>query len=179
LEAPTLKWPATCSCTKRHDNLKLIWTKSNLPLSLLIRKGLDEPCSHFAVVFDDRIVFHSNLKGCHVEWYSTFKKHNTVVFEEERKLNLEQEELVYQSLIDANDGKSYDYLAFLYFMLMAVRRRLFGKPLPQTNSWQKKSSLLCTGLAAYLPSNLFPELSTIRDLEIISPYQLYLLMKKE
>lgn len=157
--------------------MKLIWTKNNLPLSVLIRWGLKEPVSHFAIVFDDKIAFHSNLAGCNVEWFSEFKKHSEVFLEIDKYLPIEIEEKVYQSIIDKNVEKTYDFGAFLYFLWRGILFRFFGKQIPKLNKWSNNNQLICTGLASELPKEHFPELEGVLDTEMLSPYQLYLKLK--
>lgn len=157
--------------------MKLIFTKNNQPLSVFIRWGLKEPVSHFAIVFDDTIVFHSNLLGCHITWFDHFKKSSSIVFQIEKKLSLEKEEHIYRSIINKNYGKSYDFTAFLFFIWRSFLYRVFNKPLPEINKLNSSNNILCTGLAAELPLDEFPELSTIKDTEMLSPYQLYLRLK--
>ena len=63
--------------------LKIVWSYSNYPLSKLIKWFTKEPVSHVAVVFMDNIVIHSNLLGCHMNSFTSFKKHSKIVFEHE------------------------------------------------------------------------------------------------
>lgn len=158
--------------------MKILWTKSNLPLSRFIRWGLKESCSHVVIVFDDKIVFHSNLLGTHIEWFATFKKTVTVVHEKEYKLPLEQEEVLYQNVIDKDDQKAYDYKAFAYFIWRAFLFRVFKSPFPAVNAWGSKDGFLCTGLASQLPAEFIPGLEKVKDGDMVSPEQLWLLLNK-
>ena len=153
--------------------MKLIWTKSNNPLSLFIRWGLKEPCSHVVIVFDNKIVFHSNLKGAHIEWFQTFKKHVTIVHQIEYKLPLEEEEIVYQNIVNAYDQKAYDYKAFGFFIWRALLFRIMNKPFPSKNSWGSPNGYLCTGLAGQLPIEIIPGLEKAQDKDMLSPQKLY------
>jgi hypothetical protein len=153
--------------------MKLIWTKNTSVLSKLIRGVLGEPVSHFGVVFDNKLVFHSNLLGAHVEWFETFKRTNTIVFEIERGLALEGEEAVYQAILDVQTGRGYDYGALGYFTYRALLKRLAGVPLPTQNQWQTAAKLLCTEIAQVLPDAVVPAALKQKDLSIVSPYQLY------
>jgi hypothetical protein len=157
--------------------MKLIWTKNKMPLSWLIRWGLDEPVSHFAIVFDDRLVFHSNLIGVHLKWYETFKKSQEIVFSIDIKLPLEQEERVYLDVIGTHDGRPYDYKAFFYFMWRGFLRKFFGNEMPKTSSMNENKAFLCTELAFAL-LNLLKLNEKELDLSITSPFQLYLLCKR-
>lgn len=155
--------------------MKLVFTKSNLPLSKIIRWGLEEPVSHFAVVFDDKIVFHSNLAGVQIDWFNNFKTKCEIVYSLDYNLGLEKEEQIYQSILDKNVGKSYDFPGFLYFIWRGFLNKVFSKPFPEKNKWAKDGEFICTGLAAELPKGLLPE---IQDTEMVSPYQLYLRLIK-
>lgn len=154
--------------------MTLIWTKSKQPLSIAIRGMLQEPVSHFGIVFDNGIVFHSNLLGSHIEWYGTFTKKCEIVYSLQFTLNLEEEEAVYQNILNTYDDKPYDYAAFLYFAYRALLKRTIGKPLPTTNELQDGDRLLCTELAKCVPDYIVPASIKDRDLSIVSPYQLYL-----
>lgn len=159
--------------------MKLLWTKSSLPLSKLIRWGLKEPTSHFVIVFDDKLAFHSNLSGTHIEWYNTFQKHCEIVYEINYPLPLDKEEEVYQNILNSYNEKSYDYPGFLYFIWRGILFRFFNKPFPTKNPWGKEDSYLCTELATTLPEWLIPELKQIEDFSLMSPYKLYCIVKKD
>lgn len=153
--------------------MKLIFTKSNMPLSIAIRWCLNEPVSHMAIVFDDKIVFHSNLLGTHVNWFESFKKHQTIVYSQFYQMGMAQEENIYLSCVSV-DSKWYDYLAFFKLCYYGLRKKLFGKPLPIIKD-QWPNAFLCTELIKVLPEKLLkPELKEkLAANEILTPYQLY------
>lgn len=156
--------------------MKLLWTKSGLPLSRFIRWGLKEPCSHVVIIFDDKIVFHSNLKGAHVEWFNTFKKHVEIVHQIEYRLPLEEEEAVYQSIIDANDQTPYDFKAFGYFIWSALLYRFKGRAFPAKNPWGSPNANFCTGLVSRIPVEAIPGMEKVKDGDMMSPEKLYELL---
>lgn len=135
--------------------------------------GLDEPVSHFAVLFDDKIVFHSDLTGVHISWYQTFLKTHTVVFEKKLNLSLEKEEEIYQNIITKYDGDGYDYTGFLYFVWRGVLKKFFKKPMPLVNKWGSKKGFLCTEMVEVLPDEIIPPSIKSRDLSMVSPYVLW------
>lgn len=157
--------------------MKLIWTRSSLPLSVLIRTGLRTPVSHFGIVFDNGIVFHSNLLGTHIEWYGTFVKHCEVVFEIEYAMTLEQEEAVYRSILNTYDDHGYDFGAFAYFAWRAILYRTLGLPFPPRNAWESGDKFLCTELARTLPDYIIPLEVKSQDFGIMSPFRLFALLK--
>jgi len=150
--------------------LKLIFTKGTSPLSWLIRHGLKEPVSHFAIVFDDKFVIHSNLYGVGLKWFSTFTKHAEVVYEIEYKVMNQVEENIYSDIMNNCDASPYDWTAFIYFLYRALLFRVLGKPIPKTNPWGRNNAFLCTELASQLPTYICPRGD---DLAITSPYSLY------
>lgn len=154
--------------------MKLLFVKSEMPLSKLIRWGLKEPVSHFAIEFDNKIVFHSNLLGTSIDWSNNFRSSHDVVCSIECNVSLELEEQVYQSILDKNCGKGYDFKAFAYFMWRAALFRFFGIAFPAKNAWAEDGKFLCTGLSVEIPESIIPKIKTIEDPEMISPFQLYL-----
>lgn len=158
--------------------MKLLWVKSGLPLSKLIMWGLDEPCSHFAVVFDDKIVFHSNLSGLHIVWFESFLKSYEVVFEIDVPLPLEEEEKMYQSIITKYDGASYDYGAFAYLTWRGFLKKFFGKPIPSHNPWASSKRYICDEVIQLLPEEIVGKEIKNADLSIRSPYQVWLMIKR-
>lgn len=158
--------------------MKLLWVKGTAPLSKLIMWGLNEPVSHFAVVFDDKIVFHSDLLGVRLAWFPSFMKTHEIVEEMDfPSLKLDLEEEVYQSIITNFDGKSYDYGAFLYFCWRGVLWKLFDKPLPSKNAWGSEDAFLCDELAKVLPDWVVPPEIKAMDIGMISPYKLFILLR--
>lgn len=156
--------------------MKLLWVKGHAPLSKFIMWGLDEPVSHFAVLFNDSIVFHSDLTGLHIQWYKSFLKTHDVVFELEYSPSLQKEEVVFQSIVDLNDGKGYDYGAFLYFAWRGVLKKFFKRPMPDKNPWGSKDRYLCDEVIQLLPNEICPKRIKDMDLGMRSPYQVWLLL---
>ena len=152
--------------------MKILCVKSNLPLSILIRWGLKEDCSHLVAEFDNRLAIHSNLLGVHLQWAPHLREHCTVVHEFEFKLTLEQEEEVYLALINLTEGKPYDFGAFAYFGWRAILWRIFGLAIPKRNRWGKKDHFLCTEIAAALPDWMLPIDKDPELLGMMSPHKM-------
>jgi len=159
--------------------MKLLWVKGHTPLSKLIMWGLEEPVSHFAILFDEKIIFHSNLMGVHIEWYNSFLKNHDIVKEMDLDLDLAREEEIYQAVIDQYDGKSYDYGAFLYFTYRGFLKKLFKIPLPQKNPWGSKDAFLCNEMVQAFPDCICPPAIKAMDLSMKSPYQVWLLLNNK
>lgn len=152
--------------------MKLIYTKSKQPLSVLIRGALKEPVSHFAIVFDNGFVFHSNLLGVHPQWFSTFKKNVEIVFELEYNCGQEKEEESWLKIVTKYDGRSWDFKAAFYWGYRLVLKWAFGCELPAKNKWASSDDVLCTEMAETLPDE-FLKLMPVFDLAITSPYRHY------
>lgn len=148
--------------------MKIIWVRSDLPLSLLIRWGLGENSSHVGLLFDDKLFFNSELTGCKPLWFKSYLKTRSIVYQIEYDFSLEQEEKIYQSVIDVNDGKGYDIFALFYFIWRGFLFKYFKIPFPKKNRWSVSGKFICTGLLSDLPKELFPELQGI-DLDMVSP----------
>jgi hypothetical protein len=152
----------------------LLWTRSSSPLSKLIRWGTHEPVSHFAICLDDRIVFHSNLVGTHLKWKKTLLRHCEIALSIPMTFTFDQEEYLYQQLIQL-DERPYDFMALLYFFWCGLKHRLLHIPFPTYNSWASRRGLLCTEVSGALR-----ELVNLpANLDMVTPFHLYLYIKKE
>lgn len=158
--------------------MKLLFVAGTAPLSKLIMWGLDEPCSHFAILFDDKIVFHADLTGVHIAWYEHFAKTHSIVHEldfSDASLDLQEE--AYQAIISQYYGKMYDFGSFVYFFWRAALKKVFKVAMPLRSPWGSKKTFLCTEIAGVMPDEVVPaEIKSSRDLGMTSPYQLWLLL---
>jgi len=130
--------------------MKLLFTRSQLPLSKLIRWGLNEPVSHVAILLDEKLVFQSNLLGVSIEGIYRLQKACEIVYVVDIPMKFCAEEDLYQLLLQQYDGKPYDFKAFAYFAWRTVLYKLFKKPYPNKNIWQDPNSFLCDGLLTSL-----------------------------
>lgn len=157
--------------------MKFLFTKSKAPFSVLLRWGLQEPVSHFAIEFDNKIIFHSNFFGTQINWSRTFKRKCDVVYEIVYPLPLYEEEAMYQAVLDSYDGRPYDWKGFLYFLWRVVLFKLLGTPLPEKNAWQSDTSDLCIEILTHLPKGEWNSDQSWESLAITSPYQVYSKLK--
>ena len=159
--------------------MKLVFSKSTLPLSVLIRWGLNEPVSHFAIVFQpDNLLFQSNLLGAVLDYYPRFLDAATIVYSIDVPMDQDVENKIYMSAMDNFAGHGYGYTSFLYFTWRAFLFKCFKIPWPPKNVFNEAGDYLCVGLAQALdcdgsPTWLREVVKGIPDLEIISPYNLY------
>jgi len=148
--------------------MKLVFTKGSSILSKFICWVFQDPVSHVALVFDDRLVFHSNLLGPHPDWLESLKETSELVYELDYPLSLEQEEQVYQEIIKMRKN-SYDFKAALYFAYRGLLYRLLNVPIPPTNPADSTYGLLCVEVLKACKSFI----TLNRDLSITTPMQVY------
>lgn len=155
--------------------MKLVWTKSNLILSVLIRWGLDVDCSHFILVFESPgggLCFESNLLGTHPKFWKNDQKTLTIVHELDVKLPVETENKVWDVVVDKYDGKPYDYGAFVYFAWRAILKKIFKIPMPAKNKLEKSGTYLCDEVyQALVDAGALPDLGI--DIAMSSPHDVF------
>jgi hypothetical protein len=137
--------------------MRLLFTKSSSPLSKLIRWGAGEPCSHFAIGFNDQLLFQSNLLGTGIEYMPQFLKVQTVVKEIYIPLAKETEDKIYDAIMPGWTGHPYDYRAFAYLSWRALLHKSFGVAFAKQNPWSDKTAFLCVGLVACLDVDGVPQ----------------------
>lgn len=157
--------------------MKLIWTTGNSILSKFIRWLFNEQCSHFAIIFDDKIVFHSNLTGVHLNWSSNFLNHNKIIhILEKNDLSIEQEENIYQNCLPL-EGNPWDFKAGIYLMYRGLLYKFLNIPFPSKNYLGDKKWFFCTELGNVLES-LYPGIIN-ENLDLRTPEMLYKLLKEK
>jgi hypothetical protein len=150
--------------------METLITTTTWPTSLLIRWGLKEKASHFAIAFDKKEVWHSSFFGLHLVGYKEFCRKNKIVDRLEWDLTPEDEEQQWQNL-DVDEEVKYDYGAFFFFIWCGIKWRLFNLPFPTVNKWGNSKNLLCTGTGKLLIPILKPK--NIADFEMLSPCKLF------
>lgn len=173
--------------------MKLAFSKNpRLIGSLLIQWGMADgffelaPVSHFIVIFDEKLVFESNLsKGVHVCSLRDFLDgHNEIAYSFRLKndLTLEQEEAIYQSVVKQCVGKSYDLSALFYLGWRVFLKKFFNKPIPEDNEWNWNEQFfcvetilpICEAIKETTGISLFPNLES----DMLDPMRLCELMKQ-
>jgi hypothetical protein len=132
--------------------MRLLFTKNKLIASKAIQSITGEKCSHVVLHFPEMgFVVHSNAKGVHIEWFSTFKKHNDIVYTLEPIENTEmyEDKNRITALMSRYEFSGYDYGAFFFLGFQCIFRQMFkllGKEykLPAKNLWQRNGLFLCT-----------------------------------
>lgn len=125
----------------------LLWTKGNTFLSKAIRAITGQDCSHFSFVFQSKnrngLMFESNLLGTHPAFLHTFLKSHEIVHSIEVSLSIEEEDKIWDIIIDKYDGKPYDFMGALYLGYRCLLKRYFNRPMPLKNRLAKNDSYFC------------------------------------
>lgn len=136
-------------------------------LSKFIRFASKDPVSHFAICFDDKLIFHATVSGAKPVFRSTFLKDNTIHTEIKLpNLTLEKEEMVWQ-LCTQFDGRPYDVAALLYFFIYGATHIFDENPFPKHNPWNHKDMYICNEIAY----TLNPVMNLELDLSTKTPWQ--------
>lgn len=126
--------------------------------------------SHIALDFGEFIV-HSNLRGLHLTWAKTFRKHTQVVFELERvrceQTLLDMERL--DALLEKHEFSLYDFGALLFLGISFAASKYLKLPLPKRNLWQSSGLYMCTEWGT--------DMAVGKADSIVTPYKLYLNLK--
>jgi len=158
--------------------MKMIWTKSALPFSKLVRYGLGTDCSHFAIVFDTPaggLMFESNLLGTHPKFYKSALAHMEVVHQIDLPLHIVDEDEVWDEVVARLDGREYDWGAFFYFCWRGALKKFFARPLPKKNAWAKDGTDLCVEVFSAVKK--YTALKDVAiELSMTGPHELYLLL---
>jgi len=158
--------------------IKYLFTRNDLIGSKLIsgvtkrdyQKTSDTP-SHFAILFNDRWVLHSNFaNGVHIEPYYFFKKRNQVITslrDTTCKMCAIECQLLFDQLTRKAYGLKYDWPAILYFAYRIILRWIFKLPIPDKNKWEAEDKWFC---------NEIFELVIGRDISMQTPNDLMMIL---
>lgn len=137
--------------------LTYVVTRNELQGSKLISKATkrefqkkEEVPSHFAIIFDDRWVFHSNFaNGVHIEPYKHFIKRNKILkaFKDKNCCMTGQECNEFQDhLIEVAYGSGYDWFAIAYLSYRIGLNYTFNVDIPEKNKWESSRKWFCNEL---------------------------------
>lgn len=158
--------------------MRIIETRGTSILSRMIVWALGCKGSHILFSFDDdKWIVQSNLLGVNIRLYKNFMKGVTIVDSVEYKLDLLEEESIFQALLEQTSEDEYDWPGFAYFCLCALRYKLFKINLPTTNAWGQAHMEICTEMIRRLPPWL-TNLPTGLDLGITTPDQAMKILKE-
>lgn len=155
--------------------ISLLFTKSNKIGSRIIRWGYGGETSHFAIGFDNKIVFHSHFGGPRIDWQSDFLRSNKVVYKLEVLAGLRLEDKVYMRISEKPRFIGYDYGALFYSALVQLFRKVFpSSKRPSKNLWSSSVRAVCLEMADYLE----PLVGRIDNLDTMFPDELYFILSE-
>ena len=162
------------------------WTKSDKIGSRLIRWGLGEDCSHFAIGFfedsgDPRVLESRAETGVKDSKLSDFLADGKEIVHAEQFFDLgDNEKVIYDAMRSELEGARYDKIAVCYWLCVGLRLRLFGAKIPLRNAWGRDELVYCVEIAQVIPGILYEigiDVSTF-DLEMTSPHGFYDMVKE-
>lgn len=163
-----------------------LWTTSDQIGSRLIKWGLEEDCSHFALAFFEHrgrsapLIESKAAHGVKLRWLGDFLEHNKVVhalkfpFESGKQ----QADLFHHTSSEVI-GIEYDKRGIAYWAIAGALKKFFGRPIPMTNKWGRNEQLYCVEIIEAMEEfmkTLGIDLNTF-DLEMTSPHMAYHLLK--
>jgi hypothetical protein len=89
------------------------------------------------------VMFESNLLGTHPKFFENAKKHFTIVHEINLNLTIEQEDAVWDRVVDGFDGRPYDFAGALYLGVSRFLMRIFGMKPPKYNKFANPNMFFC------------------------------------
>lgn len=146
--------------------MKLIWTKSHLPLSLVIRGVTGEDCSHFAFVFESQasgLVFQSNLLGTGPEFLNVLSSSSgfEIVHQLDLPMTAAEEDEAWDLIVQSYDNLGYNFLGAIYLGWRKLLNRMFKIAIPDKNPWNQPGTIFCDQVYAILNGLNDPRLPKI------------------
>jgi hypothetical protein len=148
----------------------------------MIRWGLCEDCSHFAIMFfegtSNEVVIESRLQdGVREKSFSDFiDDGKEIVHALQFPLGSEVEEhFIYEDIRNELVGQRYDSYAIGYWFIAGLAYRLGIHQLPLKNKWGKNELVYCVEVLQAMPELLLDvgvDLDTF-DLEMTSPHMAF------
>jgi hypothetical protein len=120
--------------------IKIVGTKGNSILGIIIRWLTGENIDHVAIMLNDKIVITSSLLGLHIQGHRSFLKRRTIVDSYEVPVAQSDIDDVLTDAIENYDGKMYDYYAMVAKGFSLLIKKLTGiiikyKKPPQNPEW--------------------------------------------
>lgn len=165
--------------------MKFHFTTTGYIYSRLIRWGLGEDCSHFAIEFDKiegkPVVVESIVeKGVRECSSKKFLKENKVVHSLEY-IGEHSIDSMFYDCVNMHAKESYDVSAILYWALAAIAKKSVGLEKPKENPWGSDRSKYCVeildGCEILIKQYLGVNVSKI-DWEMVSPMEAYKILRK-
>lgn len=134
--------------------MKLVWTKVHyFGKEDLITWGLEEPCSHFAIIFNSGAVLHSDFwHGVNITTEKEFFKDRVLVFARPLVIPFKTEEYLLEKAMDKLDeSKSgYDYKYMLYLVKEALKLKLCRNKIDMDVDYESNNQIICHEILEWL-----------------------------
>jgi len=160
-----------------------IWSTNNHWGSRLIRWGLGEPSSHFAICFFEdeacATVLESRLDtGVDTCSLQDFMRRNDIVHMLQCPIEKDEEPGLFRHVYDSSQGICYDYPAIMYWLWAGFMRKFFNRPLPKVNDMDRTEMMYCVEIVQLLEDYLEDIGADLSDYDIamLSPEQIYLIL---
>jgi hypothetical protein len=144
--------------------MEILFTKSDLILSKMIRHISEEPVSHCAIAHDWWVA-HSSVFGVEIMTREEFESRYTIVYSVPRPDIPEQTVL---QILTKTNRSMYDYGCLLYLGVRWTMKKYFKIPLPKVNLWASSGMYMCTEWLTAIDRQ--------GEDSMITPYKLYLKM---
>ena len=145
-------------------------------ISKLISWLTGSKSTHFVVNLFDAVIVESSFNGLRVLGLKEFFERQVIVHEIEYSIS-EEKQVEFLKIVSPVLDNSYDYKAFFYFGFALLKKKLFDVELPKINEWDEKNKFLCTEIAKLLPiAEIQNKLKNV-DVSIISPDELYNILR--
>ena len=161
-----------------------LWSTNEQWGSRLIRWGLDEPSSHFAICFFEdtkgkETVIESRLSsGVDTCSLRDFMRRNKMVHMLQAPVTDDEEITLYNHVYNSMQGVRYDAPAILYWILVGFVRKFFKKELPKENAMNRTEQLYCVEVLELIEDYLEDIGVDLEDIDIsmMSPEMAYNLL---
>lgn len=164
--------------------MKFLFTTTDKLYSRLIRWGLEEDCSHFAIQFDlpTRSVIMESIieKGVHRCDVEGFLKENKVIHSLEYVGDKYVDNLFYDCVYRHYNDR-YDTTAIMFWALATAAKRTFHVKQPWYNPWDMDNKHYCVevldGSELLMAQYLGLDVSNV-DWGMTSPHEAYDILRK-
>lgn len=121
--------------------------------------------SHVALLINNRWVFESTLEtGVVITTFDKWSKNNEIVAQ------IKEDPTDYSTIkkhFKSIKNKKYDWLGVCYLGLRIALRRLFKRPIPQTNKWEDPNKYFCCEVVGELLNENFDMKAPVQVLDFI------------
>ena len=156
--------------------MRILFTKNDKFWSKVLMWVFEEPVSHMALEFvHTDLIIDSSSDGVKIQRKKFFLDKNIPKMVINIPCSQEEENQIFNYVLDHLEGKKYDFNAYLWLGLLGFRKKIFGIPLPNCNIADSVNSYLCTEIIApilHFISHKGYHLFHI-DLAIMTPYSLH------